>query len=56
MKLLDYLKLTMTPEEYNRTVYRLSGYTDEEIKQLPQDAEAWLREDKSHDFPTTVNK
>jgi hypothetical protein len=42
MKLLEYLKLTMTPEEYNRTVYRLSGYTDEEIKQLPQDADKWL--------------
>lgn len=56
MKLLNYLKLTMTPEEYNRTVYRLSGYTDEEIKQLPQDADKWLGEDEPHDFPATANK
>ena len=42
MKLLDYLKQTMTPEEYNRTVYRLSGYADEEIKELPPDADEWL--------------
>jgi len=43
MKLLDYLKETMKPEEYNRTVYRLSGYTDEEIRRMPPDAEKVLR-------------
>lgn len=46
MKLLDYLKQIMTPEEYSRTVYRLSGYTDEEIKELPLDADNWLGNEK----------
>ena len=42
MRLLDYLKQTMTPEEYRRTMYRLSGYTDDEIKRLPPDTDEWL--------------
>lgn len=44
MKLLEYLKRILTPEEYNRTVYRMSGYTDQEIKQLPPHAEEWLEQ------------
>ena len=52
MKLLDYLKKTMTPEEYNRTVYRLSGYTDEEIKQLPLGADKWLEGDEDSRRPS----
>jgi hypothetical protein len=40
MRLLDYLK--QMPIDYNEAVYRLSGYTEEEIEQLPPNADQWL--------------
>jgi hypothetical protein len=49
MRLLDYLKQTMTPEEYSRAVYQLSGFIEEEIEELPLDAAKWLEREESND-------